>query len=197
MPIFDIAFIGTSLTASIWTGYDGVRINGGLWHPHAMRALSVGKSSELRYYNFGISGGTSVDGVAAIGAVAAMRAKVAVIEFCMNDAQVNNDVSLAQSKANAETMIAALQAANPDIHVGLMTMNPVLPSIVNRPNLSAYYEQYRTMAAARSDLFLIDNEPAWADATSVQIPDGIHPLLADLHQRLTPDIVSAISPFVD
>lgn len=196
MPIFDIAFIGTSLTASIWTAFDGVRINGGLWHPHAMAALSVGKTSELRYYNFGISGGTSYDGLAIIDQAAGMRAKVAVIEFCMNDSQTGNAVSLAESKANAEAMIDAFQDANPDILVGLMTMNPVLPSIVNRPNLGDYYEQYRTMVAARTDLFLIDNEPAWAGATTDEIPDGIHPLLPDLHERLTPDIVAAIGPFV-
>lgn len=198
MSIFDVAFLGTSLTAGTGTANaGGVAKPGGLWQPELMRALLPGRSSELRYYNFGIPGGTSVDGLALAPKVAGLRPRVAVIEFCVNDAATAKSVSLAQSLANTEAIIDAFQASWPETQVVLMTMSPVIGSAVaSRPNLSAYHGQYRTLAASREDILLIDNEPSWAGVTIAEMPDGLHPLLSSLHARLIPDIVGVLGPLI-
>lgn len=195
MTVFDIAFLGTSLTAGTGTAFSGGAPRpGGMWQPELVRALQPGKSSEVRCYNFGIPGGASNAGLVQAPAVAAMRPRVAVIEFCINDAA---GLSLAQSLSNTQSMVSLFQSANPDIRVVLMTMNNVLSAALpTRPNVPAYQDQYRALVAGRSDLLIIDNEPAWVGATTTQIPDSLHPLLVDLHTRLIPNIVSVIGPLI-
>jgi hypothetical protein len=84
-------------------------------------------------------------------------------------------------------MIDRILAANPHTEIILQTMNPAAD--VNgktqgsqRPDLAAYYQIYRDVAAERSFL-LIDH---WANWTKLQkdapakfladLPDGLHPI---------------------
>jgi lysophospholipase L1-like esterase len=135
--------------------------------------------------------------------VLAQHPDTVFIEFAMNDAFLYSDgtpqLSVDQAKANLNAMIDAILAQNPQAEIILQTMNTVWDSPTGsnqsaalRPNLPAYYEMYRTVAAARG-LMLIDHEPAWAalqqgDLATFQayVPDGVHPVAAGLSKVVLP-----------
>lgn len=199
MRIFDVAFLGTSLTNGSGTGWvNETRVHGGMWQPFVANSLVSGMSDEFLYYNFGLSGNTSTDAMPFIYDWAQLRPKMMIFEYGMNDAATERNVTLAEARSNAEAIIDMFQTANPDIKIGLMTTNKVLSwRVDDRPNLSGYYQQYRDIVAERDDLFLVDNEPYFADATPVEIPDGIHPLLPALRERLVPMLADIIRPYMD
>lgn len=87
----------------------------------------------------------------------------------MNDAFLYSDgtpeISVAQARTNLIMMIDGIRAQNPRAEIILQTMNPAWNSPVGanesatlRPNLPAYYQMYRDVAAERG-LFLIDHFP--------------------------------------
>ena len=200
MPVFDIAFVGTSLTAGTGTGVIDVdnAVNGGSWMPKLERALQVGKQSEVRTYNFGFPGQNSNYGLAQADRYVPFRAKLYVFEFCMNDSPGVQDVSMAQARENVLAMASLVQARTPDAMIALMTMNPVVGSssgALARPNLPDYHENYRNYAS-EMEWLLIDNALSWGGVTTTEIPDGIHPLLAEVEARLIPDIVSVVGTLI-
>lgn len=198
MKFFDIAFVGTSLTAGTGTGWASVAVNGGSWMPNLERVLQVGKTSRVRAHNFGYPGKNSTFGLSQTSEYVPLRANVYVFEFCMNDCPAAQNVSLAKSVQNVEAMANAVLSINPDASICLMTMNPVVGSgsaAAARSNLQAYYQNYRDAAASKGWL-LVDNATSWAGASTTQIPDGIHPLLAEVENRLIPDILPVIGPLI-
>jgi len=104
-----------------------------------------------------------------------------------------------QAKANLNAMIDAILGQNPQAEIILQTMNTVWnspggsnQSAALRPNLAAYYEMYRSVAATRG-LMLVDHEPAWAalqqgDLAAFQsyVPDGVHPVATGLSKVVLP-----------
>ena len=177
-----VVVYGTSLTA------------GGAWVGQMSQWLSAKYPGLLTLINSGLSGKNSAEGLAQLQAkVLAHHPDTVFIEFAMNDAFLYSDgtpqLSVEQARANLDAMIDAILAQNPQAEIILQTMNTVWnsPSGSNqsatlRPNLAAYYEMYRSVAAARG-LMLIDHHPAWAalqqgDLATFQsyVPDGVHPV---------------------
>jgi lysophospholipase L1-like esterase len=123
------------------------------------------------------------------------------IEFAVNDALVGNNVSPQQSGINVNTMIDRILAGHADRVIILMTMNPAWdpPGQFGhgsaRPNLPAYYQVYREVAAQRG-LLLIDNYANWLALRNTNeslfeqyVPDGVHPTAEALQQIVTPRII--------
>ncbi|WP_193210439.1 FAD-dependent oxidoreductase [Luteolibacter marinus] len=181
-----VVVYGTSLTA------------GGAWVGQMNAWLSAKYPGLLTVINSGLSGKNSAEGVAQLDAkVLAHDPDAVFIEFAMNDAFRYSDgtpsLSVAEARANLLVMIDAIQAQNPEVEIILQTMNTVWnsPSGSNqsatlRPELAAYYQMYREVAAERA-LRLVDNHPNWEglqanDPATYQgyVPDGVHPGAAGL-----------------
>lgn len=186
--LFDVAFIGTSLTA---------RQTSGSWLDACQSVLQLQVGRPLRFYDFGVPGATSAMGLAAIGSAVRMRPKCTVVEFSMNDSVTALDISVATMKANLTSMVAAIAAGSADTQIFLMTMNPAIaPGAVNVPNLASYYQGVRDVAAAQG-VGLIDNTPLWGTPSSGQmLSDGIHPTGAAALAVVVPSVVGAIAPII-
>jgi acyl-CoA thioesterase-1 len=127
------------------------------------------------------------------------------LEFAVNDALVDRNISLQQSRDNLNTMIDRILAGDPDREIILMTMNPAwdppgqFPAGSARPNLAQYYQGYRDVAGER-DLLLIDHNLNWLQLRDHHptlfeqyIPDGVHPTPEALMQIVTPEIIRALT----
>jgi lysophospholipase L1-like esterase len=177
-----VVVYGTSLTAN------------GAWVSQMNQWLSAKYPGLMTVINSGLSGKNSAEGLAQLQAkVLTHLPDTVFIEFAINDAFLYSDgtpqLSVQQAQANLNAMIDAIRAQNPQAEIILQTMNTVWnsPSGSNqsatlRPNLAAYYEMYRGVAAARG-LMLIDHQPAWValqqgDLATFKsyVPDGIHPV---------------------
>jgi lysophospholipase L1-like esterase len=177
-----IVVYGTSLTA------------GGAWVGGMNSWLSAKYPGLLTVVNSGLSGKNSAEGLAQLNTkVLAHNPDTVFIEFAMNDAFLYSDgtpqLSVAQARSNLIAMIDAIKGQNPAAEIILQTMNTVWDSPAGsnasatlRPNLSAYYQMYREVAAERG-LLLIDHHPNWAalqqgDLATFQgfVPDGVHPV---------------------
>jgi lysophospholipase L1-like esterase len=103
-------------------------------------------------------------------------------------------------------MIDAIRAGHPDREIILQTMNPVWDapngnqSGTKRPNLPAYFQAYRDVAADRG-LLLIDHYPNWLNiqtnnpaAFQSYTADGLHPNAAGYQAVVSPTIQAALVP---
>lgn len=179
--------LGTSLSASL---------SGWNWQQFVRDRLAPGAKRAIRPMVFAIQGEDSSGGLVQAARAAPMRPDAVTIEFSINDAIPQRNISQAQSKANLNTMIDTILAANSAASIFVMTMNPVVLSInPNLPNYEAYVQGYRDVAADRG-LPLIDNYASWGTATADEIPDGTHPLLAGLQRVTIPNVVAALRPLV-
>ena len=127
------------------------------------------------------------------------RPDVVVVEYATNDAFTSYGISPAQSEANVRQMITAFRNRDTDVPIFLMIMNALVPgsaAATARPNLEEYNDVYRDLAATPAlNLGLIDNYDAWGSPpTNATIPDGLHPPIAELKQRLIPDMVEQLAP---
>ena len=187
-----IVVYGTSLTA------------GGPWVGQMQSWLGESYSGPVTIVNSGLSGKNSAEGVAQLSAkVLAYQPDTVFIEFAVNDAFLYSDgtpqLSVAQARANLLTMIDAIRGQNPRAEIILQTMNSVWDSPAGsnqsatlRPNLPAYYQMVRDVAAERG-LLLIDHHPNWValqtnDPATFQadVPDGVHPIAAATQAILMP-----------
>jgi lysophospholipase L1-like esterase len=186
VKVFDVAFTGTSLTSGR-AAYD--------WKLDVQRRLQPGADREIRFYDLGLLGQASTWGLANIHHVANTRAKVAIIEFSMNDAFDAYGITLEQSDSNTRQMIQAIRSVSPNTLIYLMTMNPVAVTVTNRSTLSSRYAQYRTIAASEN-VGLIDNEPLWGTPSAEEIPDGVHPVALGQRRVLIPNVVATLQPLI-
>jgi hypothetical protein len=117
-------------------------------------------------------------GLGQVAAVAATAPDLVLMEFAINDADLRDGLSLAESRDTHRRLVAALRAALPEAAVVLMTMSPAqgLRGLM-RPWLGQHYAAYRDLAAG-ADLGLVDLYPRW-----LALPrparglarDGLHP----------------------
>jgi lysophospholipase L1-like esterase len=127
------------------------------------------------------------------------------IEFAVNDALEGNNISVEQSRDNLNTMIDRILEGHSERVIILMTMNPAwdppgqFPAGSARPNLAAYYQGYRDVAAQRGVL-LIDNYANWMTLRNTDealfeqfVPDGVHPTPEALMQIVTPQIIADLT----
>lgn len=183
---------GTSLTAN------------GAWPEKLKTWLDGIHPGKTTLVNSGLSGKNSADGVAQLASkVLAHHPDVVFIEFAMNDAfhydPPTPTLTVDQARANLESMIDSILGQNPDCEIILQTMNTVWnsptgsnQSASRRPDLAAFYQMYREVAARRN-LALIDHAPNWAalqendpSAFQAAIPDGVHPTSAGLERHMIP-----------
>lgn len=176
-----VVVYGTSLTA------------GGRWVAETKAWLEgINPKAKVTLVNSGQSGKNSITGLAKLDeAVIAKKPDTVLIEFAVNDAVLFPDpkqrVSIEDSGKNLETIIDRIKKALPDTEVMIQTMNPAWDSpkgngsATKRPELAAYYEGYRKVAAKRG-LTLIDHHKNWEkirseneDQFKTYVMDGVHP----------------------
>lgn len=179
---------GTSLTAA------------GAWVDQLRAVLDQHFPGRATVIN-GAQGGANSDwGCAALEEkVLTHKPDTVLIEFSVNDAVAKRKTSVGHARENLENMIERILAANPDCEIILQIMNPpVGHGKTARPDLAAYDQMYRDVAAARR-LRLIDHGPAWQellknDPRTFQLcsPDTIHPLRSGSLKVSTPVVLAAL-----
>jgi lysophospholipase L1-like esterase len=121
------------------------------------------------------------------------------IEFAINDAETGLNISVNKSKSNLQAMINSINSfatthhKQVDIVVCTMNNTPYYEQI-DRPNLAAYYQGYRNVAATNG-LLLIDNYPNWVklyhDTPTLwnyYVPDHIHPTSEGATAIILPEV---------
>lgn len=184
--LFDIAFMGTSLTCRQASGY---------WLDDFGALLRSQVSRPVRIYDFGVSGAKSADGIGLASRVVRLRPRCVVVEYAMNDAFTSSSVSVATLKVNLTTIVSLISQGSPGTRISLMTMNPVAPAGLSEvPNLATYYQGVRDVAMAMGT-GLIDNAPLWGAPTPVQIPGtGVHPTREAVLAISVPNILLSMVP---
>lgn len=183
--LFDIAFLGTSLTANAICD----------WQPNFRSVLQAAVVRPVRLYDFGHPGAVATTLVTDSASITRMRPRMVVIEVGMNDAYAAVDLTAFGSSVT--TIINAVKAADAATEIALMTMNPAISpagaaQIAALPN---YYQKLRDLSTSESVL-LIDNTPDWGSPTNVEIPDGIHPTHDAAVQILVPNLIAVIAPLI-
>jgi acetoin utilization deacetylase AcuC-like enzyme/lysophospholipase L1-like esterase len=179
---------GTSLT------------QGGAWVGQVEAVLKTRFPGLVTVINSGQSGVWSGWGVEHLEErVIRRKPDLVFIEFAINDAHVPYNTPVDAARRNLEAMIDRILAARADTEIVLMTMNPCVGPANNiRPNLNAYYQMYRDVAAARK-LPLIDHAKVWARIQETDdalfrryVPDGLHPGPEGCAAVITPAVLQAL-----
>jgi len=175
------AFLGTSLTNGTWKWADTF----GEW-------LDARFPGQTDRYNYGWGATATSEpvnlpyGMRRLLPALDVDPDVVFIEFSMNDSLTSYGISLAQSRANLEGIINAILNGHPNREVVLLTMQNCTPdnATYDRPQLPAYYDLCRDLAAERK-LLLIDHYWNWLKILNenptvynTYIQDGIHSQLA-------------------
>ena len=197
-----IAAIGTSLTApgtSSWFSQMGVWLDS--QYPHQLSyyngAVPSSASKYTSSYTYPASG---LD--VQLGNALAQGPDVLFIEFAMNDAYTPYGITTQMSKDNLQAMIDRIHTwsagRSKPVDIIVQTTNNE-PNTGVRPNLAAYYQGYRDVAAANGVL-LIDHEPNWANLYNTNrnrwnsyVPDGIHPNALGTGNVILPEIERALT----
>ncbi len=164
-----IVALGTSLTRN------------GLWPDDLASALIACSGRPVLVTRIAEVGENSAWGLTQVQAVTALQPDLVLIEFAINDADLRDGQNLDAALDAHQRLLDALATAAPAARPVLMTTNRAfgLRGLM-RPWLSAHYEQYRRLAAARH-IGLIDLAPLWAAAPATGqdgvplLPDGLHP----------------------
>ncbi len=198
-----IAAIGTSLTdenfnPQNWFAQTGAWLSAE--YPGQVtlsnRAVSATASVDLPQYNRPHGGTWQMEEV-----LANDNPDAIFIEFAINDAYKQFNISPSQSAANLQALIDRAQgwAANrgKTVEIIVQTMNNTGPSYAHLENdVGPYYQAWRDQAAANGAL-LIDHYPNWMDLYNSQsdhatwksyIPDDIHPNTAGTTQVILPEV---------
>lgn len=176
-----VVVFGTSLTA------------GGRWVTEMKVWLAkINPEAKVELVNSGLSGKNSKVGLERLEkSVIEKRPDAVLIEFAVNDAfrypEESQRVSVEEAERNLETMIGRIRKALPGTEIILQTMNPAWDATngrgsgSKRPELDAFYENYRRVAE-KHGLLLIDHHRSWMDLREKDealfkklIPDGVHP----------------------
>lgn len=206
-----IAAIGTSLTATPGSWWFG---DIGTW-------LSDKYPGQVTLYDEAVSGSASKytatytlpeSGLdVQLGRALAHAPDAIFIEFAINDAYTPYSITQPMSKDNLQTMINQVNAyatgVGKTVNIVVQTMNNCADvnghdAATKRPDLASYYQGYRDVAAANSNVLLIDNYPNWVDlynsepnhATWLSYMDsyGIHPNAAGTQAITMPEIKRAL-----
>ncbi len=193
-----VATMGTSLTDEPWSDW-AIRLRRWL-------KTEAPEAANVTFWNNGVGAASSDNANFNLSGLdrqlpqtLAQNPDVVFIEFGINDAYLPYAISLADSAANLNAMIDALQTQNPAVEIIVQTMNnPVGVHLTNRPEIDAYYQVSRDVAADRGAL-LIDHYPEWlslynSDPTTwaLYVPDGIHPGPRGTVNLILPGIISAL-----
>ena len=176
-----IAAIGTSLTARA------------LWPDALAIALESCGGGMVELSRLAEAGAHSGQGRVKAETAAEGAPDLVIVEFAINDADLWDGLSLGDSRANHEAIIATLRSASPETAIVLMTTNP-LRGIrrLTRPRLAAYYNSYHEMAATLGT-GLFDGYARWRAQGTEGIEDGLHPLPAIEAELITQPLVRLIA----
>jgi lysophospholipase L1-like esterase len=189
-----IAAVGTSLTASAWSTWFG-RV--GDW-------LNEKYPGKVTLVNEAIGGSISQSGIdVQVPNALAHNPDAIFIEIAFNDASTQVGISQQASRDNLQTMINSIHAWATEHHktvdIIVQTMNNTVPENY-RPDLAAYYQGYRDVAAA-NHLLLIDHYPTWLNLYNSQadhatwssyVPDTGHPNDLGAQKIIVPEIQQAL-----
>lgn len=130
-----------------------------------------------------------------IGAIAAQRPDLVIIELAMNDGDLKDGLWPGQSRQNHRALISRLRAASPGTAVLLLTTNPAVGRArLTRPLLALYQRRYGEIADSEGT-GLLDGYGRWRrlpDAAR-HIPDGVHPDPATEADLLTGPMLGEIA----
>ena len=186
-PMLAVTY-GTSLTADgAWVSAVSVELD--TQYPDAVSFENTAESA--RFSGWGLENFDE--------RVLAHAPDILFIEFAVNDAYLPYETSVAQSRANMETMLDRVASDYPDCSVVLIVTNHVIGAGAEvRPALADYYAEVRLIGAER-DLLVIDEEPAWRllherapDVFDVLVPDGLHPTYEGHDRMNRPLILDAL-----
>ncbi|QHI67988.1 SGNH/GDSL hydrolase family protein [Tichowtungia aerotolerans] len=190
-----LVYYGTSLTEA------------GKWTVQLTEVLQARYGQLVNTENCAKSGRDSVWGLANLASrVIPRNPDTVIIEFSMNDAIHSRNISVENARANLLSMVSALQQANPDVEVILLTMNPVGGEVAERTadhpyyrgNLPDYYQMVRDVAASHG-LQLIDLNAVWNDWIAdhpgefgLYVPDGVHPNKTACREVILPGVLKGL-----
>jgi len=186
-----VVFYGTSLThAGGWVDVIGSELR---THYPALRTINAAESGQNSRWGRDHLGTR----------VLSLRPTAVFLEFAINDAVARFNISIAEARANLETMLDALKATRPHSLVVLQVMNPVIDRPPghdgHRPRLAEYEQLWRDVAHERR-LMLVDHAPAWAKLLAQgdqtfrhYVPDGLHPNATGYAEYVLPTLRSALS----
>lgn len=183
-PLRIVAF-GTSLTA------------GGTWPADLAQALETCLGTSVQMVVIARPGMGSAWALEAVPQVLAAAPDLVLMEFAINDADLLDGVSLAQSAAQHRQILDRLRDSAPDRRVLLMTMSPVTGLIrrAQRPWLRRYHRLYAELAE-EADTGVMDFTARWeADPEHLraQQPDGLHPTAAAASALMVPPLATTIA----
>ncbi len=148
-----------------------------LWRERLSDRLSNCLGRGVTVASMGRAGAASNTGVALVTNGVSAEMDIAIIEYAMNDADLLDGLSRAESRDNHRRMIAVLRRDNPGIAIILMTTNPVRGlQRLKRPGLATRYRDYAALAR-ETGTGLFDGAGRWnvAGTRGAAIPDGVHP----------------------
>jgi len=123
------------------------------------------------------------------------RPAVIFLEFAINDADIRNELSVAESEQNINHMIYITKELNPSCEIWLMTSHVHADRHRRaRPDLAIYYEAYRRIAK-RTNVGLIDLHRCWGATPPEKryIPDGIHTSIPAAREIILPTVLSHLN----
>ncbi len=169
-----LTVFGTSLSAATPSGT--------LWPDRLAAALEACHGRSVTLTRVARPGAGSAWALTQIGAVAAGRPDLVLIEFAINDADRRDGVSVATSRAQHVQLLASLSDALPDAQTVLMAMNPVTGPVqrIVRGRLGRYHAFHPDVAQAHGAGF-VDLSRRWRQAMAAPdwptdaLPDGLHP----------------------
>ena len=183
-----VVTIGTSLTSSAWPGLMQTWLKSEAPDPNNVTVVNLGIGASNSQ-----SGGINI-----LADIKAQNPDTVFMEFSINDAFYAS-ITQQISADNHNFIINDLRAHNPDIEIIIQTMNnPIDGHLTARPEIAAYYQVARDVAAAQG-LLLIDHYPNWlnlynSDPTTwdTYVPDGIHPNSTGHQNVMIPEMQAAL-----
>lgn len=128
-----------------------------------------------------------------------VRPDLVFIEFSINDADLQRNISVAQSRINLNTMIDRIMEYDSQCKIILMVMNPPAASYAaTRPHYKDYRKMYNDVARERN-LEIIDHSRNWDKIQKEDmvlfnwyVPDGIHPTSEACEVVVLPEILRSL-----
>lgn len=177
-----VVCFGDSLTA-------GFGAPAGASYPDALRRMLAAGGSHAAIANQGVSGDTTKDGLARIGAVLRLHPDIVVVELGANDGLRGFPVP--EIERNLDAILARLQAA----HVQVLLLGMRLPPNLG-PDYVGPYEAIFPALAAKYKVsfvpFLLDH--VW-DHQELLSPDNLHPN-GDGYQVVANNVLAGLKPML-
>lgn len=180
-----IAVLGTSLSHEVWPA-------------EMMAALAACGIDTGPLVQVTRPGANSRWGQGVAADVVAAAPALVLVEFAVNDADITDGLSRADSRAVLRSTVRELQSGLPEAQVALMVMSPARGiKRLTRPFLAGYEAVVREVAA-ETGAGLIDLAPRWAaylgsEAGQGALPDGLHPTAEAVRDVALPVITQAVA----